>query len=312
MLNLKDTDYFKSNTAQRVLCDYYGKLTSSPFDYQLIPDTLESLEEIRFIEDNWMTSAERDIEAEILPSNGMEFADWYRKKLKSLNNEIASLLHYLEHDARPEEIAYYVRMEELVDGSFDDIMALAQIGVDNEAKLTIAENYWDEMGNGSHDDIHTIMFASSADYCKKLLEKNEVELPETVSTECLMNGNLILFWALRRKFIHRLFGAIGLIEGSAPLRFSAVTRGMVRCGFPESVIRYHREHIRIDAIHGKEWLDRVLMYYVKNDERICQEVSRGVLIRYRIASNYYRHLDDVIRNKPDEHGRTMYGNEKIN
>lgn len=291
------TEYFSSNTAQYLLNDYYRAITGSPAQFNSVPDSIESLKEIRLIEDDWMMSEEQKIVDEILPSNNTEFVDWYRKKLKLLNKKISNFLHYIEHEAPSSAIAYYVCMEELVDGSFDDIMALAQLGVNNKSKLAIAENYWDEMGKGKFDRIHTEMFTESSDYCKRLLDDMALQLPKKIPTECLMNGNLVTFWSLRRKFIPRLYGAIGLIEGSAPIRFRAVTKGMERCNFPEAAIAYHREHIQIDAIHGKEWLKRVLIPHIENDERICQEIARGVLIRFSIAEQYYESIETIVRER---------------
>ncbi|WP_320824628.1 iron-containing redox enzyme family protein [Reinekea sp.] len=291
------TEHFSSNKAQYFLNDYYRALTDSPARFYSVPDSIETLKEIRLIEDDWMTCEEGKISEEILPSNNGEFLDWYRKKLKLLNKNISGFLDYIENEAPASAIAYYVCMEELVDGSFDDIMALAQLGVHNESKMAIAENYWDEMGKGQFSQIHTEMFSESSSYCKKMLADLALKLPNEIPTECLMNGNLVTFWSLRRKFIPRLYGAIGLIEGSAPLRFRAVTKGMERCGFPESAIAYHREHIQIDAVHGKEWLHRVLIPHIENDERICQEIARGVLIRFSIAENYYTSVEAIVRDR---------------
>lgn len=290
-------DYFYTNTAQSVLSDYYKHMIGSPFDYLTVPESPEGLAEVRLIEDSWMASEEASIEGEILPSNELEFIGWYSSKLNKLNDEISGFLNYLENDATPEAIAFYVGMEELVDGSFDDIMALAQIGVETDVKMTIAENYWDEMGNGDFARVHTTMFDASVNYCRELLDKKNLDLPTNIPTECLMNGNIIFLWSLRRKFIPRLFGAIGLIEGSASRRFDAVTNGMERCGYPESAIAYHREHILIDKAHGKDWLSKLLSFYVKNSELLCQEISRGVLIRYKIAKDYYRCIESIVRDK---------------
>lgn len=50
-----------------------------------------------------------------------------------------------------------------VDGKFDDLIALAQLGIqDPKMKLALARNYWDEMGNGNPEDIHTTLFSISA------------------------------------------------------------------------------------------------------------------------------------------------------
>lgn len=285
-----ESKYFSSNAAQSVLNNYYRIAIGRPENFSTAPDSVEQLSEIRLIEDNWMAWEESKISKEILPSNTKEFRQWYQIMLKKMNAAISEFISYVEHKANSEAIAFYILMEELVDGSFDDIMALAQLGVENSSKLAIAENYWDEMGNGDFKKIHTEMFSNSSSYCRQILSKKSQDLHKNIPTECLMNGNLMTFWSLRRKYIPRLFGAIGLIEGSAPIRFNAVTKGMIRNGFPESAIAYHREHIRIDAIHGKEWLNRVLLPHIKDNEIMCQEIARGVLIRMRIAIQYYQRL----------------------
>ena len=51
--------------------------------------------------------------------------------------------------------------EEKVEGNFDDLMALAQIGSPMITKMTIARNYWDEMGNGKPDAAHTVMLENT-------------------------------------------------------------------------------------------------------------------------------------------------------
>ncbi len=295
MKNKNNDLSFESNTSQYFLTDYYKAATASPIMFNRVPDAMDTLLEVRRIEDEWMQWEDKLIESEILPSNSIEFKDWYTKKLIKLNDNIHEFLTYIRKEAPPQAIAYYICMEELVDGSFDDVMALAQIGVNNRSKLTIAENYWDEMGKGEFEKIHTEMFEESAIYCKKLLEEVSIALPSKIPTPCLMNGNLVSFWAQRRKYIPRLFGAIGLIEGSAPLRFRAVTKGMERCNFPEEAIAYHREHIHIDAVHGKEWLNHILLPHVESSERLCQEMARGVLIRFRVAEQYYKCIENVVK-----------------
>lgn len=45
-----------------------------------------------------------------------------------------------------------------LDARFDDLIALAQIGFSDEPKLELARNYWDEMGNGNLEDMHTRLF----------------------------------------------------------------------------------------------------------------------------------------------------------
>ena len=55
----------------------------------------------------------------------------------------------MKNTATLEQVAYYICMEEMVDGSFDDLMAVVQLGMPIHCKMVAGENYWDEMGNGN-------------------------------------------------------------------------------------------------------------------------------------------------------------------
>jgi hypothetical protein len=105
-----------------------------------------------------------------------------------------------------------------------------------------------------------------------------------------MNGNILLMWALRRQYVLRLIGAMGLVEGSAPKRFHATTVAMERLGLPEDVIAYHRAHIGIDSNHSKQWLESVLSHYTACSAEATREVAMGVAIRYRVSIAYYEFM----------------------
>lgn len=285
---------FNTLKSQQTLNEYYRLSLQDPAEFETAPDSLEQLAEVRAIEDAWMAYEEEllgDIE---VPKNREEFVTWYNEQLNTLNKKISPLMLYLRDEAPVEAIAFYICMEEQVDGSFDDVMALTQLGMPCPEKMIIADNYWDEMGNGDLDLVHTTMFATSADYLKDVLNKSQCELSQVPPLACLQNGNILLMWALRRKYMMRLFGAIGLVEGSAPFRFACTTEGMERCELPEEVIAYHRAHISIDAKHGKELIDDVLGPYAERGEHVIREMVVGVLIRYRIALEYYKCISETI------------------
>jgi hypothetical protein len=105
-----------------------------------------------------------------------------------------------------------------------------------------------------------------------------------------MNGNILLLMASRREYNLRLVGAVGLVEGSAPKRFSATTKAMERLKLPAEVIEYHKAHISIDTRHSKAWFDNVLTEYADRGEKVIRELSLGVAIRYRVAIEYYESM----------------------
>lgn len=110
-----------------------------------------------------------------------------------------------------------------------------------------------------------------------------------------MNGNILLMWAVRREFNMRLIGAMGLVEGSAPVRFGATTAAMERLGLPKDVIAYHKAHISIDTRHSAAWYETVLQHYAAGGEDVVRELSLGVMIRYNVALRYYHYMYKTMR-----------------
>jgi hypothetical protein len=102
-------------------------------------------------------------------------------------------------------------------------------------------------------------------------------------------------WALRRRYALRLYGAIGLVEGTASTRFEAVTHALRRHGVPSDAVEYHQQHIHMDARHGDEWLELVLEPYARREGKVLRELCLGVLIRARVALRYYERVRRGIR-----------------
>lgn len=280
--------------AQVKLNQFYNRFLSPPENYRQAPDDLNELAVIRKIEDAWNYFEENKIKEAYLPHTAETFASWYQEVNQQHKDKVRHFFTYLAERASLEEIAYYICLEEKVDGSFDDMIALAQLGVKGYAKLVMAENYWDEMGHGKEREMHTAMFAVSANYMKNLLKGSTV-LSDEGTVAGLKNGNMLIMYALRRKYIPRLLGAIGILEDTASERFSATVNGLKRYNIPYDVIEYHEAHIHIDSNHGEQWLKHILLPLVKTeDSELIREIAKGVLIRFNIAADYYVSIEERI------------------
>lgn len=276
--------------AQQRLARYYRQCLSDPA--QLVgsgPTTRQLREDAEAIEDAWMAQTDAEIATQALPETASEFLAWYCDRERALNIDIVEFIEFLREEASLEQVAYYICMEEMIDGSFDDLMAMLQLGMPIRQKMTAAANYWDEMGNGDFDLVHGTMFRTSSAYMRNVLKQRSIEIGRP-NAACLMNGNVLLLMATRRDFNLRLVGALGLVEGSAPKRFSATTKAMQRLGMPAEVIAYHKAHISIDTRHSKEWYDHVLTEYAALGSEAIREMALGVEIRYRVAIAYYESM----------------------
>jgi hypothetical protein len=285
----------RRDVAQRVLNAYYTRSLADPVNFREAPDDLQELSAIRELEEAWNAEEEARVAHEKIPENEQDFIGWYNGIYRRHTDEVRPFFDYLATRAPLKELAFYICLEEEVDGHFDDVIALSQLGVADLSKLTIAENYWDELGRGVPADIHTAMFAESADYMKAALLKAHIRLPAIIPVEALKNANILLMYALRRRYTPRLLGAIGILEHTASERFAATVRGLRRVNAPEKVVRYHEAHIDFDANHGAEWLHNVLLPMIKKNREVALEIALGILIRYRIAIDYYAAIQASIR-----------------
>lgn len=280
---------------QRELAAYYRYRLADPAARMALSSEVTHDYRVRGLEDDWLEQELRQIDLASLPTGREEFLAWYLQREKQMNVDILPFVAFLEEKASVEQVAFYICMEEMIDGSFDDMMAVVQVGMPVECKMVAARNYWDELGNGDFTKVHTTMFRESSSYLRSVLEDRSITI-DRPPTECLMNGNVLLTFTFRPEYRLRLIGAIGLVEGSAPRRFRATTRAMQRLNLPANVIAYHKSHITIDTKHSKEWFDTVLHHYANQGSDVIREMALGVLIRYQVALKYYRFMLESMQN----------------
>jgi hypothetical protein len=183
-----------------------------------------------------------------------------------------------------------VHAEGKVESYFDDLMALAQIGSPMVTKMTIASNYWDEMGNGTHDAAHTVMLDNTATWMDENalgrgFDFGVLEIPEAYANACEL-----LMYSLRRRYLLRALGSLGLLERTAPARFEATVQGLKRLGVPPDVYRYEATHVVVDHGHSRQWVDGVFTPTIKENPDTISELAMGVLIRGNVAAEFFARI----------------------
>src|SRR5581483_6959356 len=160
---------------------------------------------------------------------------------------------WLAHEATWPELVEFLAIEGGPDAGFDDLVAAAQIGLDGEAKLELARNYWDEMGNGSLDRVHTELH-------NRLVEA--IDMPrfarEQLPVEALERAALGSVLATNRWLQPELLGALGLLELQAGPRCRKVVQALRRLDAPAGAFPFYEEHATVDPHHGKAWLDNAI------------------------------------------------------
>jgi hypothetical protein len=273
---------------QRLNAHYLRELTT-PEDFASVP-SIQERAQLEGLETEWIEHEEKRCDLTRLPGSAVAFERWYRVRFEHQLQAARPFFQHLAYDASLEELALYVCFEEQVDGRFDEVIALAQIGLTGSAKIALARNYWEEMGEGRAEQMHTYLFAKSAAYFRNVLRGTPLASLLEMTSAAIKNGNILLLLALRRKYSARLLGALTLLEQTAPYRFSKTVEAMRRLNVPEDVVYYHRLHIDVDAKHGDDLLKEVVLPIVARRPDLIPEIATGVAMRCNIANDYYAEL----------------------
>ncbi|MFK0202486.1 iron-containing redox enzyme family protein [Streptomyces lavendulae] len=242
----------------------------------------------RMLENATLAAEDAHLEPGLLesaPTEPKQFLSW----LKQLVRKHRAFKHpyytdFINREAQREDLRTYVIQESLIDGRFDDFLAMMQIGTAGASKMEIAGNYWDEMGNGDPEAVHTHLF-------NKIYEVFDVrseDLEAAMTTTDLHSGNLAVLLCRYRHLYPEAVGFLGMTEWLAPDRFRNVVRAWERLGLPEVGITYHRLHITIDSQHAAGWFHNVVIPSA-DTAYMRRGIARGALWR---ANSSARHLDE--------------------
>ncbi|MDQ6648696.1 MAG: iron-containing redox enzyme family protein [Actinomycetota bacterium] len=160
---------------------------------------------------------------------------------------------WLAREADWAQLVHFLALEGGPDGGFDDLIALCQVGLSGSAKVELAQNYWDEMGNGDLDRVHTVLhdtLVAAIDMPRIPRTEQPVESLERVALGYL--------FATNRWLQPEMVGALGLLELQAGPRCRLVLQAFDRLGAPPAAYPFYVEHAEVDPRHGKDWLEKAV------------------------------------------------------
>jgi hypothetical protein len=150
---------------------------------------------------------------------------------------------------------------------------MTQVKLPAQAKLELARNYWDEMGQGHAGGMHGPMLERLA----KELALDEMNVP--LVWESLALGNLMTALACNRRYTYQSIGALGAIELTAPGRAVMVNVGLKRLGISGEARRYFALHSTLDVKHSIAWNREVIRPLVAENPAIARPLAEGALMR---------------------------------
>jgi hypothetical protein len=193
---------------------------------------------------------------------------------------------WIAEHASLDELRQFLSIEGGPDGGFDDLVALCQVGLSGAAKLELARNYWDEMGNGRlekvHTDLHRLMARSV-----QLPQLGRTTLPEAGLERSALGGLL----ATNRWLQPEMIGALGLTELQAGPRCRLVLKAFARLDLPAEARTFYEVHADVDPQHGRDWLEQVVGPLGMEIPEWRDRMVRGAAWRWHVNAQLFDTLD---------------------
>lgn len=247
--------------------------------------------------------AGRSVALADLPADPDAFVDWYRATAFSHPLYEHDLYSFLASDADRSGIEWFLHMEAAGEAAFDDVVALAQVGTRGEIKLEMAQNYWDEMGNGKSHKVHTHMFHRLA-HDLGITAPAADELPWQV----LSGVNVMLWSAISRRNAFRAQGALGAVELLAPQRCTRLVHGALRVGIEKRTMLYYGAHAIIDVGHAEGWLAHVVRPQVAERPESRLGIAEGLILRADASLDYFDWCLGEMRRRALTDARAAFAN----
>lgn len=263
--------------------------------------------EPRFPKGNWRDMLASDLQMQLLEGEFLEdlrgsvqeaaakapldpdaFVDWFEDLTVTGPGQNDPLFPWLAEEATYDELRWFFEQEAAGEAGFDDLVALTQVKLPDQAKLELARNYWDEMGRGNAKGMHGPMLHFTAEVLGV-----QPTIEATVA-ESLALANAMTGMATSRRYAWHSVGALGAIELTAPGRSALVGKGLRRIGLSGSERRYFDLHAVLDVKHSDAWNREALYPLVKEEPRRAHAIAEGALMRLtcgkRCFERYRAHL----------------------
>lgn len=235
----------------------------------------------RAAEHAWIEGERAAIRLQVrhVPRDPNGFLRWFAELETHGPGQGDELFPWLALAASHREMCWFLHQEMAGEAGFDDLVALSQLKLPVRAKLEMARNYWDEMGQGTEGGMHGPMLARLG---------GSLPLPAPPAIwETLALGNLMVALATHRAYAYQSIGALGVIELTAPGRAQQVNAGLKRLGFEGQVRRYYALHATLDQRHSQTWNREVLGPLVAEHPDVAPLLAEGALLRLRAGARCF-------------------------
>ena len=212
-------------------------------------------------------------QAAAAPQDPEGFVAWFEALKDTGPGQNDPLFPWLADEASFTEMRWFLEQEAAGEAGFDDLVAMTQVKLPEQAKLEMARNYWDEMGRGNPKGMHGKMLD---DLVAALELKPSIE--KTV-WQSLALANTMTALASTRRYTWHSVGALGVIELTAPGRAGCVAKGLKRLGVRADDRHYFDLHAVLDVRHSEAWNQEALKPLAGEDPNRARFIAEGALMR---------------------------------
>lgn len=203
-------------------------------------------------------------------------------------DRLPPLYRWVAREADWAELVRFLALEGGPDAGFDDLVAVCQVGLHGSAKLELATNYWDEMGDGDPSAVHTTLHERLV-AAVGLAAVPAADQPVEALERTALGGLL----ATNRRLQPEMLGALGLTELQAGPRCRLVLQAFDRLGAPPDAYPFYEVHAEVDPRHGADWLDHAVVPAVAEHPEWGPRVVRGAVWRSHVNAAFFGRLAEV-------------------
>ena len=205
-------------------------------------------------------------------------------------DRLPAVYRWLAEQASWPELLQFLALEGGPDGGFDDLVAICQLGLAGSAKLALAKNYWDEMGNGQPDAVHTVLHQQLV-AALGLTHQSREQQPLAALERSALSGLL----ATNRRWQPEMIGALGLLELQAGPRCRLVLQAFDRLNAPAGAYPFYLEHAEVDPVHGLDWTEQAVAPLVAEHPGWGPRIVRGAWWRATVNLAFFQAAQQLTR-----------------
>lgn len=238
-----------------------------------------------YIESEWLRAESKRFHHQRPMLNAGNIVDELRALCQQHPASHHPLFDFLASEASAAQIDYFFKSDSALNLLFFDLVAMGLVGSLPETRAEIAQNLWDEIGQGSTEITHVNLY-------KDLLKRRNSALPDNhfahlYEWQGLAGYNAFMLGGVNRQHYYKSLGVMAMTELLDPPQYEKLVAGCRRIGLSERDVHYYAEHITVDIGHADGWLNNVIVPIGKKHPAAMEEVFFGAALRLQTCNDYY-------------------------